>query len=166
MRQHSFLSLLKVKLRKLEWFFGFILLFNPFKSFQSFLFNQWLGSRCSLTDHHAVKQLFVIEALVLQTSWLAEVVERFRRLFQGVEAWWRELKKITPWPDDLIRNCPRHQGHFKAVPHFCSPCWLLPAARRRCGSFVLRGFVAQLDSGEMSKEDEEKSKTFRYYKKV
>lgn len=47
-------------------------------------------SKCSHTDHNAVKQLFVIQALVLQTTWLAEVVERFGRVFQEVEAWQRK----------------------------------------------------------------------------
>lgn len=43
--------------------------------------------KCRHTDHHTVKQFFVIQALVLQTSWLAEVVERFGGVFQEVLTW-------------------------------------------------------------------------------
>lgn len=37
------------------------------------------------TDHDTVKQFFVIQALVLQASRLAEVMERFGRIFQEVK---------------------------------------------------------------------------------
>lgn len=41
----------------------------------------------TLTHHNTVKQLFVIQTLVLQATRLTEVVERFRWILQKVEAW-------------------------------------------------------------------------------